>query len=71
MPPVKFLVIGAGVAGLSAIGAAKSMGDIARALWQISSPDDLNKYLAAFTLLIPSVNIVGGFAVTQRMLEMF
>ena len=41
------------------------------ALLQISSPDDLNKYLAAFAILITSVNIVGGFAVTQRMLEMF
>jgi NAD(P) transhydrogenase subunit alpha len=41
------------------------------ALLQISSPDDLNKYLAAFAILITSINIVGGFAVTQRMLEMF
>jgi len=41
------------------------------ALLQISSPDDLNKYLAAFAILITSVNIVGGFAVTQRMLAMF
>ena len=41
------------------------------ALLQISSPDELNKYLAAFAILITSVNIVGGFAVTQRMLAMF
>ncbi len=41
------------------------------ALLQISSPDDLSKYLAAFAILITSINIVGGFAVTQRMLEMF
>lgn len=41
------------------------------ALLQISSPDDLNKYLAAFAILITSINIVGGFAVTQRMLAMF
>jgi H+-translocating NAD(P) transhydrogenase subunit alpha len=31
IPPAKFLVIGAGVAGLSAIGAAKAMGAIVRA----------------------------------------
>ena len=41
------------------------------ALLQISSPDDLSKYLAAFAILITSINIVGGFAVTQRMLAMF
>jgi NAD(P) transhydrogenase subunit alpha len=41
------------------------------ALLQISSPDPFNKYLAAFAILITSVNIVGGFAVTQRMLAMF
>ena len=41
------------------------------ALLQISSEVPLNKYLAAFAILITSVNIVGGFAVTQRMLAMF
>ncbi len=41
------------------------------ALLQISSPDNLSKYLAAFAILITSINIVGGFAVTQRMLDMF
>ena len=41
------------------------------ALLQISSADNLSKYLAAFALLVTSVNIVGGFAVTQRMLAMF
>ncbi|MDG2089743.1 MAG: Re/Si-specific NAD(P)(+) transhydrogenase subunit alpha [Gammaproteobacteria bacterium] len=41
------------------------------ALLQISSSDDLSKYLAAFAILITSINIVGGFAVTQRMLAMF
>ncbi len=41
------------------------------ALLQISSPDNLSKYLAAFAILITSVNIFGGFAVTQRMLAMF
>lgn len=41
------------------------------ALLQISSPDDLSKYLAAFAILITSINIFGGFAVTQRMLAMF
>jgi len=41
------------------------------ALLQISSPEGLNQYLAAFAILITSINIVGGFAVTQRMLAMF
>jgi NAD(P) transhydrogenase subunit alpha len=41
------------------------------ALLQISSPDAFNKTLAAFAILITSINIVGGFAVTQRMLAMF
>ena len=41
------------------------------ALIQISSPDDTIKWIAVFTLLITSINIAGGFAVTRRMLEMF
>ncbi len=41
------------------------------ALIQISSPDNMIKWIAVFTLLITSINIVGGFAVTRRMLEMF
>ena len=41
------------------------------ALLQISSEDGTSKYLAAFAILITSINIVGGFAVTQRMLAMF
>jgi len=41
------------------------------ALLQISSPEGLPRYLAAFAILITSINIVGGFAVTQRMLAMF
>ncbi len=40
------------------------------ALLQISSSEAL-KYLAAIAILITSINIVGGFAVTQRMLSMF
>ena len=41
------------------------------ALLQISSGDDVIKRVAAFTVLITSINIAGGFAVTRRMLEMF
>lgn len=41
------------------------------ALLQISSPQGAIKYIAAFAILITSINIVGGFAVTQRMLAMF
>lgn len=41
------------------------------ALIQISSTDSMIKWIAVCTLLITSINIVGGFAVTRRMLEMF
>jgi len=41
------------------------------ALLQISSTDSLIMWIAGFTLLITSINIAGGFAVTRRMLEMF
>ena len=41
------------------------------ALLQVSSENPLIKWIAVFTVLITSVNIAGGFAVTRRMLEMF
>ena len=41
------------------------------ALLQISSDSLLIMLIAAFTVLITSINIAGGFAVTRRMLEMF
>ncbi len=41
------------------------------ALLQISSTDTLIMWIAAATVLITSINIAGGFAVTRRMLEMF
>ena len=41
------------------------------ALLQISSPSGGVKFLAAFAILIASINIAGGFLVTQRMLKMF
>ena len=41
------------------------------ALLQISSDSILIRILAGIAILITSVNIFGGFAVTQRMLEMF
>ena len=41
------------------------------ALLQISSPDTLIMGIAVFTVLITSINIAGGFAVTRRMLDMF
>lgn len=41
------------------------------ALVQISSENSLLVGLAAFGILITSINIVGGFAVTKRMLDMF
>lgn len=41
------------------------------ALLQMTSPNLLTVLLASFAILIASVNIFGGFAVTQRMLNMF
>jgi len=41
------------------------------ALIQISSDNELIMWIAAATVLITSINIAGGFAVTRRMLEMF
>ncbi|MCB8933506.1 MAG: Re/Si-specific NAD(P)(+) transhydrogenase subunit alpha [Fimbriimonadaceae bacterium] len=41
------------------------------ALLQISSSEQLIGWIAAGTVLIASINIFGGFAVTRRMLEMF
>ncbi len=41
------------------------------ALLQISSPDDLIKWIAVGTVFITAINIFGGFAVTRRMLDMF
>ena len=41
------------------------------ALTQISSDVPVIKWIAVGTVLITSVNIFGGFAVTRRMLEMF
>jgi len=41
------------------------------ALLQISSDNELTKWIAVVTVLITSINIAGVFAVTRRMLEMF
>ena len=41
------------------------------ALLQISSTDKLIMWIAAFAILITSINIAGGLAVTRRMLAMF
>ncbi len=41
------------------------------ALLQISSPETSLKWLAGIAILITSINIAGGFAVTRRMLHMF
>jgi len=41
------------------------------ALLQISSDNGFIVLLAAISVLITSINIFGGFAVTQRMLSMF
>jgi len=41
------------------------------ALMQVSTPSTLGVLLATVAIFITSINIVGGFAVTQRMLRMF
>ena len=41
------------------------------AVLQISSANEVIMWIAAFTVLLTSINIAGGFAVTRRMLEMF
>jgi NAD(P) transhydrogenase subunit alpha len=41
------------------------------ALIQVSSDNELIKWIAIVTVGIASINIFGGFAVTRRMLEMF
>ncbi len=41
------------------------------ALLQISSPDPWVMWLSGFAVLVTAINICGGFAVTQRMLDMF
>ncbi len=41
------------------------------ALLQISSPSGFVVFLASVAVLVASINIVGGFMVTQRMLKMF
>lgn len=41
------------------------------ALTQVSSDNPIIMYLSVFALFITSINIVGGFSVTQRMLQMF
>ena len=41
------------------------------ALLQISSPSGLVAVLAAIAILIATINVFGGFYVTQRMLQMF
>jgi NAD(P) transhydrogenase subunit alpha len=41
------------------------------ALLEISSESKMIVFLAAIAILITSINIFGGFAVTQRMLSMF
>jgi NAD(P) transhydrogenase subunit alpha len=41
------------------------------ALLQVGLDDNLIKYLAGVAILLASINIFGGFAVTRRMLSMF
>ena len=41
------------------------------AVLQISSPAPVVAWIAGVTVMLTSINITGGFAVTRRMLEMF
>ncbi len=56
---------------LMAITNAISSIIILGALLQIGSPSRLVEVLAAVSVLIATINIVGGFMVTRRMLQMF
>ena len=53
------------------IGIKKSGIIIIGALLQLGSNSLLVQVLAAFSVLIAMINIVGGFLVTRRMLAMF
>lgn len=44
---------------------------IVGAIAQLANDNWVVKILAAFAVLIASINIFGGFTVTQRMLKMF
>ncbi|HEY6799421.1 MAG TPA: proton-translocating transhydrogenase family protein, partial [Agromyces sp.] len=44
---------------------------IVGAIVQITSPEPIVQVLSAIAILIASINIFGGFAVTRRMLGMF
>ena len=44
---------------------------IVGAVLQISSPEAWIMWVAGITVLMTSINIAGGFAVTHRMLQMF
>lgn len=44
---------------------------IVGALLQVGSGNTLIQVLAGFAILIATINIVGGFVVTKRMLKMF
>ena len=41
------------------------------AILQVSAPEPAVQWIAGLTILLTSVNIAGGFAVTRRMLDMF
>jgi NAD(P) transhydrogenase subunit alpha len=56
---------------LMSVTNAISSISIIGALLQISSGDKAIMWVAGFAVLITSINIAGGFAVTRRMLEMF
>ena len=45
--------------------------NVVGAMLQLASPSWLVTVLAAFSVLIATINIAGGFYVTQRMLKMF
>ena len=44
---------------------------VVEALLQVGSPNLIVEVLASISVLIATINIVGGFLVTKRMLAMF
>ena len=39
--------------------------------WQISTDGEISTYLGLAALICATINVVGGFLVTDRMLKMF
>jgi NAD(P) transhydrogenase subunit alpha len=57
------------VSSIIAIGALVQIAPPQSA--DLSRPDDIIRWLAVIAIVLSTINMFGGFAVTRRMLEMF